>query len=540
MRRARRIALIAIATIVLLEVSLQILAVGFWLFAAKPQVTAEAGRSVVYCVGDSFTAGLGASSREESYPAQLERHLRAKLGDTWSVANGGFPGNSSREVLGELDARIDTIEPTVVCVVVGANDDWKLPEPLSLEDHDASEWVAPGDFRFECRILRLLRTARSRRPFVTSNEATDSKDPGPRTTTSEQPPPDMPKPKRAPIETGHPRDRNNELFGFERSARTALGAGDLATAERDTQRLLDAVGPDSELAAIAWRLLAQVLSKRNEKPGVDEALATLRRMANARERARIAEETVDAWFESGREQEALALARQHAPRFADSARLHDKRAFLELQHGDPAAARQASDRAIATGDPTDRGRYRGYLRTRFRVYQKHDKDVALDALLRAHELGSTEADTRMLLQFVVWDYDRAAFEQRVARVVESERARRELVRVYESIVDLDETQRRKESVYRTHLEQVIWRCRRTGAKVVFASYPHQQRSWYRRLAATIADETGVAWVDTADALALRIRAEPDADFFVADGHCNDAGYGVMAEAIGNTIVTITR
>lgn len=531
MNLLRRTIYIALATALLLELVLQVLAVAFWLFGSKPEVEVPPGHKVVLCVGDSFTFGMGASDRAGSYPAQLERIVRDRVGADWSVVNAGHPGNSSREVLIELGRQIDSVRPRAVCVVVGANDDWSLPEPLTLYGEDPEQWLAPSEFRFEYRTWRLIRTARSRRPFDTA-ATSKSNDPGPAAP--------RPKSKAEPIETLVEPRMERELFATWRAAREALASGALDRAEAKGLELLARAGEDSELAAIARAHLARVYSKRGATAKLDATLADLRSQHERRPRERTAVEWLQAMRDLGREAAALEFARAMSERYPDSARVHGIRAFLEMQHGRHEYAAHAIDRAIALEDPGAEGRYRSLLRTRFQILRETDAEAALASLLASHEFGATVAETRMLLQFAAWDYDREAFAQRVDAVVSDPVARRELLSTYDSIVDQGETQRKKIATYRWHLEQVIARCRQAGARVVFASYPHQQDTWYRREAEQLADEAGVIWADTATAVGEALTADPTAELFVADGHCNDAGYRLMAEAIADALAPSLR
>ena len=75
------------------------------------------------CVGEANTYGLTAGSEERTYPAALERHLRALSGDPrWVVFNGGLPGYTSHEVLELLKLRLLKLEPDVV-VFMGLRND---------------------------------------------------------------------------------------------------------------------------------------------------------------------------------------------------------------------------------------------------------------------------------------------------------------------------------------------------------------------------------------------------------------------------------
>ena len=76
-RTLRNAALLGLITLVLLEVVLQLGAlVVAWNHGGGAGGSAQDGREVVLCVGDSFTYGLGASDpATTSYPAALQHVL---------------------------------------------------------------------------------------------------------------------------------------------------------------------------------------------------------------------------------------------------------------------------------------------------------------------------------------------------------------------------------------------------------------------------------------------------------------------------------
>ena len=72
-------------------------------------------RRLVMCVGDANTYGLSAGSEERTYPALLERELRALSGDaSWTVYNAGLPGYTSHEVLELTKLRLLRLQPDVI------------------------------------------------------------------------------------------------------------------------------------------------------------------------------------------------------------------------------------------------------------------------------------------------------------------------------------------------------------------------------------------------------------------------------------------
>ena len=84
----RKLLLAAIVFFTVLELLLQTGAV----FASSTLAATKSNGPSVLCLGDSYTAGVGATSPEQSYPAQLQRQLRELGHDDFTVINGGCPG----------------------------------------------------------------------------------------------------------------------------------------------------------------------------------------------------------------------------------------------------------------------------------------------------------------------------------------------------------------------------------------------------------------------------------------------------------------
>jgi len=106
----------------------------------------------IRCFGDSFTQGVGASNRDQTYPAHLERFLCARyprLGV--EVINYGLGGNNSSEALASVRSAIDASgkAPTVAVVMIGVNNEWNLHWCSAL-----AEGYAP--FPKKLKWLRLL------------------------------------------------------------------------------------------------------------------------------------------------------------------------------------------------------------------------------------------------------------------------------------------------------------------------------------------------------------------------------------------------
>ena len=89
------------------------------------------GRALkIVAFGSSSTAGTGASSPANAYPARLESELRLRLPNVEVVVlNRGIAGEDAKQMLARLDASVIAEKPDLVLWQVGTNavlDDYKL------------------------------------------------------------------------------------------------------------------------------------------------------------------------------------------------------------------------------------------------------------------------------------------------------------------------------------------------------------------------------------------------------------------------------
>lgn len=119
----KRLVLWTVGLLVFVELVLQVAAYLAWTQRHAGESRGAGDGPVVLCVGDSMTYGLG-STGGGSYPAQLEQKLRQRDDREWVVINGGFPGRSSSDVLAYLPDQLERFKPDHVLVLVGTNDQW--------------------------------------------------------------------------------------------------------------------------------------------------------------------------------------------------------------------------------------------------------------------------------------------------------------------------------------------------------------------------------------------------------------------------------
>jgi lysophospholipase L1-like esterase len=96
------------------------------------------GATGVLALGDSNTFGLYLAP-EQAYPMVFEQTWNRDHPDApVLVFNAGVPGASSWRILDDIDRLLATFQPSVVTLMVGANDAWTEPSP---SHHERPWWT---------------------------------------------------------------------------------------------------------------------------------------------------------------------------------------------------------------------------------------------------------------------------------------------------------------------------------------------------------------------------------------------------------------
>ncbi len=154
---ARLLVLVAgmLTSLLLLEGGLRLLSFSYAVSIRAPMDALEEGRYRVLCVGDSFTKGLGAPAGR-GYPEQLEELLVAGDRQDFQVINAGRFGTNSTAMLDRLPGQLVDVDPQLVILLVGANNNWDLYGFRGKEGSDAG--IGPiRDLLFATSSYRFIR-----------------------------------------------------------------------------------------------------------------------------------------------------------------------------------------------------------------------------------------------------------------------------------------------------------------------------------------------------------------------------------------------
>ncbi|MGE0815654.1 MAG: GDSL-type esterase/lipase family protein [Vicinamibacterales bacterium] len=465
--------------VVTLEAGLQVAAVAAWFLNRPATPVTDQADGTILCVGDSYTFGIGATSAQRSYPGQLEARLRP-LGHGWRVVNGGWPGRNSRELVEALDHDLSAARPEIVYVLVGTNDLWTRPPRMDA----ASDARDSARFRWRWRTGRLLSLMLS---AIRSDGITRA--------TSKTPGADPPARKGAPW----PPVSNANAPAYRAAHQLYEDAMTLAsTGKRDE-------------AVAAVNALQVALERSDSDP--DIGVLFLRAAAGAGENDR-----------------AMASSRQLAERRPSGAEFSRIVAWESFQRRDLDAARAASARAEELSRALPAA-YRAFvLRQQALIAFDADRDAALEAGLEAHLVSADADELRLLFMRDTTRFTPAAVGQALDRITARTAVPPDTRRAILAV--LSEAQQPASAVAETleaHLHLAASRVREAGAQIVFLSYPFQ--SVANRSARRVARELGAGWIDVETEIENRLQDTPRGTLFVADGHLNDAGYGIVAALV---------
>jgi hypothetical protein len=532
-----------LSTLLVLELVLQIGAVTVWLLYRSDPVDARQGQQVILCVGDSYTYGVGSSSPSQSYPAQLEARLRNQGLSNWKVVNGGWPGRNSRELLENLGGQLQTAAPSFVYILVGLNDEWSRPEPLSVGEIDPS---AGRTFQWRFRTGRLVAILTRRYsgagPAPAEMIATKTEGVGASTAPIQQ---SLPPPELVGTWFGggwvSRIDADGSVVGTDGTMRSVVEGNQMVFLDakgREASRIqwqrdgnelhLTGVQFLTPLVLHAGSDLEQTTWKMRQAGDLRGAVTMLERMKaahrNPADVARAAQPLLIAAEAAG--QDALSLR-------ASRLLTDDEQgigfpwlalASQRLRAGDTATATRAIERAIALSRSS--GEETAYQRYRAAILVRTNSKEALKSTLAAFLLdGREDLLARQLLprkregSDVALRILRECFEE--LDVPADQRSRIEALygrvgkgKEYLTALEL-------------HLREIAALTLASGARPVFLSYPFALPE-IEETVKRVAGESHADWLDIRAEFDRLLQTRRREELFVPDGHLNDRGYEIMA------------
>jgi tetratricopeptide (TPR) repeat protein len=440
---------------------------------------------VVVCVGDSFTYGIGATEGN-SYPDQLARQLGVATGRPVAVLNGGIGGANSSQVFSRLVQYGRVLQPDLVVLLVGARN----KENLAGFSHQPRRIGTAPAGPPRRGLLEGLRLVRLMRFGVAGIQ--QASHPGWEKRLAEEIGglSDVDVYLRWRARTGRDRRRNPADQSFEQGALLELGRYGAAR-----EHFGRGVEQDASLSANYW--------------GMGFAWRGERELAEA-----------VAWFEKG----IQADPSDPVNHLGVGMVALDDGAFWEL-------GRQRVAEGIAV-DPDFAEVACHY------AHFVDDPGEALSWTLRGLERDPNAA---FCYDSLMNQVGRAGAQRAIEPRLEALAARSGIAQSYLSALRagaLDDSWTGESELHRwleRDLRGIIAYCAEREIPLVVQNYP-----WPDLVSDTIARvarQAGVSFVDQ-EARFRSVMAEgtPREALFVRDGHCNDRGYGLMAEHLVEAVL----
>lgn len=531
--RWRKVLLATLTFLIALEVALQVGAlVMVWLVPAR----AAADGAAVLCVGDSFTFGIGARTPGASYPGQLKAALNRLGGPEVEVTNAGFPGHHSGDVLRKLAGQI-TASTKVVCVLVGTNDSWRHPPRV-----DAAELAPSGGnsgLAWQWRTLRLVQ-------LLLHFESGSWQAVG------------ATKVEDLAAAPGDDRER-----GFAELARWGLSIGKARLGRYEPDRTLPVARNDAfrqrmqagdfapacataEQSArefpespLAWQQVVTAAVQVGQREKALAAVERLVQLVKAKPSGAGAECLVDAYLTSGQPELAIGAARQRIAQQPLSIVAWDslqQAAFVLGRREDALQAMPEVLRLMGQADPIRSG---FIVRHLARWWMENEPQKAAALLLAAFLLDGNAEETRIAGMVAAPIMKREHFDRALAGLVGASPA---ACRTFAAVLDevyADKDAETWGGVLRDHLTAMREVARQRGVQLVILSYPFHQALVEQRQR-EVAQSLGVPFVAIRERFDVELQSRAPQELFVADGHCSDAGYAIMAAMVAQAIAPLLR
>jgi lysophospholipase L1-like esterase len=450
----RSLLVTSLATLVLLEVVLQIGALVVWHTRRDaPEAPPREGERVVLCIGDSFTYGIGSTRSALAYPAQLQHILRRAGHGDLRVVSCAWPGRHSREALELVDGQLAEFKPELVYVLVGLNDQWAKPELLTLPEL-GEESRADGreaSFTLEWRTGRFIVWAFGR---LTAPAAVGSA------------PPVEPTRAAAAVDEGDS-ERREEAAVTQGEPEITDGWQAVKLREPDlAERIWEQDLQENPEGAHHSRAgLVYVYAAKGEAKKVHEQLSWLRRTHAEKPSADVAAALVDALTNAGDRDESFELAKRLVAEYPEHAKFWETLGWQSYQRRQLGVAASAIERAVALV-PDDQITWKAtLLRRQSKILQKLDPHRALVSSVRSYLLERVTPHNG----WGVLACSPAQLEEVLDELAVAPQMREPIEKQFARTLGWGTSD--VERVYDAHLHQIARRCSRAGAEPVFVSYP---------------------------------------------------------------------
>ncbi len=520
-RRIRNAAILVVLTLVALEIVLQVLAYGAYLkYDGEGAATANSDAWRVLCIGDSYTFGDGSSDPAKfSYPSRLGARLREQLGSEVEISNAGMMGHDSGDALQNLPAALEASKPHVVCVLIGCNDVWNRPELVEQP-------TAQSGFQWEWRTGRLIRLMlrRNDQKWTETGPAEDGSmfEAAERLVAEAR----VEFGETTPIPSAMSRTREH---GQQLAANWGhLNRGENDDAIRIAQEILAEHPQDS--TAHVQLIRASVKTRRAL---AEESVRALRAIYNENPNLRSATDFMDGLWELGRADEIYEVGPKILEKFPGANKGWHVLARAEFRRG-LEKSRQAYEGFFKSASKLENwmcnavANYGGTL-----VLEDPDRAAKL---LTAGLLLKEAMSGRPWAMYLIAARKNQVPKEIAEKYLELDglgaSGRSLLRRAYDEAYL--GTLSGWEGTLEKHLLSIQSRILAAGARPVYVSYPYFADG-LERIMARVARGADAPVVYASARFRKELETKQRSDLFVSDGHCNDAGYDILAEEVARVV-----
>lgn len=542
------------ATLAALELGLAAFG-GLYARFYAPRASAADGRTTVLCVGDSFTMGTGAPP-SSSYPAQLEALLN-RGGPRYRVVNVGRGSANTAIARAIFMEQVGRVRPSIVTLMIGPANYWNLTGYRRPGQSRATAALSDGWRGIRVvKLFKLLRHqwAQTAQPGFRPGASSDAERVVGLLVDKR-----LDDARRLVDESLRRRPSEGRLHAL--SGLVSFIASDWDEARAAFQKAL-ALAPGDDYARVGLmglelRPLPAAEAARRAAPLIaslpDDAL--LRRVAAhlaKSEEPAAAPDVLEVMLRSG---EPLADILRAGRRLLRERPRDPSVPFVmgkaELLAGRPREAEALFLRAAALA-PGDARRIFGVAHAY--LYSPFVPQARAWAL-RGRRLAPEVPDFALLMLHSYERPDLSAAERAQARLWAEEVRRHQSggrrLLYWGELLDQpsdvvlgaaarffdDSAAPDVDAWIREDIAAVAAECRRRGIRLVLMNYPRPTRFLGFKEAAA---REGAAFVDNEAVFDVLRRQGVEAGYFVPDQHCNAAGYGLIARALADKILSLPR
>lgn len=315
----------------------------------------------------------------------------------------------------------------------------------------------------------------------------------------------------------------------EQAAWTAFQEGDLKKAEEAFQgTLASRAAQGIKENPFAHAGLARVYARTGRREQAVAELALLERDYENGGRTEAAGQLlVSVAEELAETRTVLRVAREMLTRHPENPWLWKAMAWQTFQDGDLATAETAVDKAVRYA-AQDAQAKAIFLQLRSIIVAGRSPKAAIGSAISAFLLDGNEAVLVDQLVRIGQPTADVLVDQLLEELAVKSNDRIRINRIHQKAFDPDTAEAMRTLAW--NLAQAVTQIRAAGAEPVLVSYPF--RSLVAPVLRSVAQQTKAGWVEVGAEFERRLAAGGRReDFFVPDGHLNDAGYLLLAEVV---------